>query len=175
MPSALIKAPELPPDLIGVRVVRSLVFYIMICRSLFVLLYFFFWPLCYLFFFDIRILIIPLVSSSFPGPDMCTKHRKKTFQWSNLAFFRRLILYMVTIFQTETSLFVCLNFHLEMIFCTLGEIIPLCQLWPVWNVPSRFKCTILFLFIILLTTGHSVWQEYSFILLYISHIKFYNL
>ena len=29
----------------------------MFCRSLFVLLYFFFWPLCCLFFFDIRILI----------------------------------------------------------------------------------------------------------------------
>ena len=28
------------------------------------LLYFFFWPLCYLFFFDIRFLISPLVSSN---------------------------------------------------------------------------------------------------------------
>ena len=34
----------------------------MFCWSLFVLLYFFFWPLCCLFFFDIRILIAPLVS-----------------------------------------------------------------------------------------------------------------
>jgi hypothetical protein len=33
----------------------------MFCLSLFVLLYFFFWPLCCLFF-DIRILIVPLVS-----------------------------------------------------------------------------------------------------------------
>ena len=33
----------------------------MFCRSLFVLLYFFFWPLCCLFFFDIRILITPLI------------------------------------------------------------------------------------------------------------------
>ena len=31
----------------------------MFCRSLFVLLSFFFWPLCCLFFFDIRILITP--------------------------------------------------------------------------------------------------------------------
>jgi hypothetical protein len=31
----------------------------MFCRSLFVVLYFFFWPLCCLFFFDIRILITP--------------------------------------------------------------------------------------------------------------------
>jgi hypothetical protein len=32
----------------------------MFCRSLFVLLYFFFWPLYCMFFFDIRILITPL-------------------------------------------------------------------------------------------------------------------
>ena len=36
----------------------------MFYRSLFVLLYFFFLPLCCLFFFDMRILIIPLVSSN---------------------------------------------------------------------------------------------------------------
>ena len=35
----------------------------MFCRSLFVLLYFFFRPLCRLFYFYIRILITPLVSS----------------------------------------------------------------------------------------------------------------
>ena len=39
-------------------------FICMFCRSLFVLLYFFFWPLCCLSFFDIRILINPLVSSN---------------------------------------------------------------------------------------------------------------
>ena len=36
----------------------------MFCRSLFVLLYFFFWSLCCLFFFDIQILITPLVYSN---------------------------------------------------------------------------------------------------------------
>ena len=36
----------------------------MFCRSLFVLLYFIFWPLCCLFFFDIRILITSLLSSN---------------------------------------------------------------------------------------------------------------
>jgi hypothetical protein len=36
----------------------------MFCRSLFVLWYFFFLPLCCLFFFDIRIFITPLVSSN---------------------------------------------------------------------------------------------------------------
>jgi hypothetical protein len=34
----------------------------MFCRALFVLLYLFFWSLCCLFFFDIRILITHLVS-----------------------------------------------------------------------------------------------------------------
>jgi hypothetical protein len=54
-----------PPVFSGVRVTRSLVLYTcLFCRSLFVLLYFFFWPLCCLFFFDIRILITPLVSSN---------------------------------------------------------------------------------------------------------------
>ena len=53
----------------GVHVIRSLVFYVVFCRSLFVLLFFFFWPLCCLSFFDLRILITPLVSSnSFRGP-----------------------------------------------------------------------------------------------------------
>ena len=36
----------------------------MLCKSLFVLLYFFFWPLFCLFFFNIRIMIAPLVSSN---------------------------------------------------------------------------------------------------------------
>jgi len=36
----------------------------MFCISLFVLLSFLFWPLCYLSFFDLRILIAPLVSSN---------------------------------------------------------------------------------------------------------------
>ena len=68
MPFAWSKAPELPPVLIEVRVVQSLVFYIMVCRSLFVLLYFFFRPLRCLFFFDIRFLFIPLISSNFSCP-----------------------------------------------------------------------------------------------------------
>jgi hypothetical protein len=36
----------------------------MFCISLFGHLSFFFWPLCYLFFFDLRILMTPLVSSN---------------------------------------------------------------------------------------------------------------
>jgi hypothetical protein len=45
-----------------VCVTWSLVFCAMICRSLFVLLSFFFWPLHCLSLFDLRLLITPLVS-----------------------------------------------------------------------------------------------------------------
>jgi hypothetical protein len=48
--------------LVGVRGTLSLVLCVMFCRSLFVLLFFFFWPLCCLSFFDLQILIIHLVS-----------------------------------------------------------------------------------------------------------------
>ena len=50
------------PFFSGVHVTRSIVFCVMFCRSLFVLLSFFFFSLCRLFF-DLRIMIIPLVSS----------------------------------------------------------------------------------------------------------------
>ena len=50
-----------PPVFTGVRVTRSLVLYVCFVDRC---LYFFFWPLCCLFFFDIRILIAPLVSSN---------------------------------------------------------------------------------------------------------------
>jgi hypothetical protein len=44
----------------------------MFCRSLCILLCFFIWPLCCLFFFDIRILNNPLVSSS--SSSVCRIH-----------------------------------------------------------------------------------------------------
>jgi len=56
--------PSSTPIFIGVHVTRSLSLCVMFCRSLSVLLYFFIWPLCCLFFFDLRILITPLISSS---------------------------------------------------------------------------------------------------------------
>ena len=46
-------------------VLHDLVFCVMFCSSLFVLLFFTFWPLCCLFFFALQILITPLVSSDF--------------------------------------------------------------------------------------------------------------
>jgi hypothetical protein len=58
-------APEFTPQFFsGFCSTRSLVLYVCFVdrRSLFVLSYFFFWPLCCLFFFDLQILITPLVS-----------------------------------------------------------------------------------------------------------------
>ena len=52
-----------PPVFSGVCVTRSLVFCVVFCRSLFVLLSLFTWPLCCLFF-DLRIIITPLISSN---------------------------------------------------------------------------------------------------------------
>ena len=75
--------PSGAPDFIscfsGVRVTRSLVFYVVLCRSLFFLLSFFIWPLCCLFFFDLRSLIGRLGSSNFSHV-FCVKEKKyKTF------------------------------------------------------------------------------------------------
>ena len=50
----------------GVCIAHSLVFYVMFLRALFFLLFFFFWPLYYMCFFDLRLMITPLVSSNFP-------------------------------------------------------------------------------------------------------------
>jgi hypothetical protein len=47
-----------------VRAAQSLVFCVMFCRSSFAFLSFFIWPLCCLSFFDLRLLITPLVSSN---------------------------------------------------------------------------------------------------------------
>ena len=57
----------------------------MFCRSFFVLLYFFFWPLCFLFFFDIQILITPLVSSN--SYYVIVAYTFLTSTWFHLGFF----------------------------------------------------------------------------------------
>ena len=54
-----------PPDFSGKCVARPLFFCVVLGRSLFVLLSFFFWSLCCLSFFDLWIRITPLVSSSY--------------------------------------------------------------------------------------------------------------
>jgi hypothetical protein len=58
------EAPEFTPGFEWGSCYSIFSFICMFCRSLFVLLCFFFWPLCCLFFFDIQILIAPLVSSN---------------------------------------------------------------------------------------------------------------
>ena len=58
------EAPKFTPGFKWGSLYSIFSFICMFCRSLFVLLYFFFWPLWYLFFFDIRILFTSLVSSS---------------------------------------------------------------------------------------------------------------
>jgi hypothetical protein len=50
---------------VEVRAAQSLVFCVVFCRSLFVLLFFFFCPL-HCLSFDLRLLITPLVSSDYP-------------------------------------------------------------------------------------------------------------
>jgi hypothetical protein len=53
-----------PPGFSGVRVARSLVLCVVFVDRSLSFCTFFFWPLCGLFFFDLRILIVPLVSSN---------------------------------------------------------------------------------------------------------------
>ena len=60
--------PRLPPYFYffgegGRFMLLNLYWFLVFCRSLFVLLFFFFWSLYCLSFFELRLLIIPLVSS----------------------------------------------------------------------------------------------------------------
>jgi hypothetical protein len=62
-------------------------FMCMFYRSLFVLLYLFFWSLCCLFFFDIQILITPLVSSNssyWVGSESCYVTVEHVYLWAAL-------------------------------------------------------------------------------------------
>ena len=56
-------APEFTPVFSWVRVAESVVFCVMFCRSLFVLLYFFFWPLCCLSFGHCVVCLLAIVLS----------------------------------------------------------------------------------------------------------------
>ena len=56
--------PSSPPALSGVHVVQSLVFCVVFCRSLFVILFFFFCPLCCLFFCSFSFVHCVVCSSS---------------------------------------------------------------------------------------------------------------
>ena len=56
--------PDLLSVLSRVRIVRSLVFCVRLCRSMFVFLSFFFWALCCLSF-ELRLPMTPLTSANF--------------------------------------------------------------------------------------------------------------
>jgi hypothetical protein len=58
------RVPESTPVLYWDSFYSMISFMCKFCRSLFVRLSFFFWPLCCLSFFDLRILITPLVFST---------------------------------------------------------------------------------------------------------------
>ena len=58
-------APEFTPGFSAIRVARSLVFCVMFCRLLFLFLFFFFSSLYCLSFFDLQLLITPLILSNF--------------------------------------------------------------------------------------------------------------
>jgi len=82
-------APEFTPGFKWGSCYSIFSFMCMFWRSLFVLLYFFFWPLCCLFFFDIRILITPLVSSNSsnrPLPQQCKTLLENIYNCYNYQF-----------------------------------------------------------------------------------------
>ena len=69
----------------------------MFCRSSFVLLFFFFWTLCFLFFFDILILITPLVSQD------------SSYQNLTPEFFRVFMLFCLFVVHYVTLTLFCLS------------------------------------------------------------------
>jgi len=71
-------AHELTPVFSGVRVTLSLVLCVCFVDRCLSFLSFFFWPLCCLFFFDIRILITTLVSSS---SSYMSRHNSRIFMF----------------------------------------------------------------------------------------------
>ena len=93
-----------PPLFSGVRVTRS--FMCMFCRSLSVLLYFFFWPLCYLFIFDIRILITPLVSSN--SSDCLFGILSSSFVTNTEQFLTQILFNLLRSMFTSYIVYVCL-------------------------------------------------------------------
>ena len=63
----LLTLPEHLSSPCTVCVFQSLVFYFVLCRSLFVLLHFLVWLMCCQFFFGLRLLSTPLLSPNLPG------------------------------------------------------------------------------------------------------------
>jgi hypothetical protein len=82
----------------------------MFCRSLFVLLYFFFWPLCCLFF-DIRILITPLVFWN------------SSYQNLSPGFFSVFMLFYLFVVQYVTLTLFCLSVMVSTVPADLQNIL----------------------------------------------------
>ena len=82
-------APEFPLDFSGVRVTRSFVLCVLFCRSLFFLFSFFFWSSCCLSFFDLRILITPLV----PSNSSCTQCLAISYISHNMCYLYHMFFY----------------------------------------------------------------------------------
>jgi hypothetical protein len=90
--------PEFIPCFCGVRVARSLVFCVMFCRSLFVLLTFFFWPLYCMSFFDLQYLITPLVT---PNISFC---RLLSLSFMCIEVWKELYILLWIIILTKTKM-----------------------------------------------------------------------
>jgi hypothetical protein len=115
----LTPAPEFTHGFSGVRVTLYIVFCVMFWRSFFVLLYFFFWSLCCLFF-DLRLLIAPLVSSN------CSCYSTFSF----ICMFCRSLFVLLYFFFWSLC---CLSFYLWLLISPL--------------VSSNFSCYLIFSFI----------------------------
>jgi hypothetical protein len=77
-------------------------FMCMFCRLLFVLCSFFFWPLCCLFFFNIRIMITSLVSSSSSYLRYLKSQQKRNFDKIFYLFKESDVLFVWVLFKTNT-------------------------------------------------------------------------
>jgi hypothetical protein len=138
-----------------VHVTRSLVFCVMFCRSLFVHLSFFFWPLCCLSF-DLQILITPLVSSNSTylyTAKLSSRDIIMNFVWKNLISKITWFCSLLSIFFVKKAYLVCaykksifLKFMLNFftwIICSI-HIRLSCQIYLmgqfVWNILDGTLC-----------------------------------
>ena len=108
-------APEFIPSFSGVRVARSLIFYLVVCRSLFVLLSFFFWPLCCRPVFDLRLwLVLWYLQTLLTHPGNVADLR--SIRQRVLSQYRQCFWKTVcTFFATFSLVCICFSFHKHLI------------------------------------------------------------
>ena len=111
-----------PPDFSGVRVTRSLVLNVCFVDRCLSFCIFSFWPLCCLFFFDIRILITPLVSSNSSYHSRIS-HKNNRSSSSSLSssssFFIVVVIIIITILITNAAFSFIINQILIIFFYNL--------------------------------------------------------